>query len=45
MNIFSFTANFIDAESCRLHFKTERDKQGIICKRCQGIDHYWLKNK
>ena len=45
MNIFSFTANFGDEESCRLHFKTERDEQGVTCKRCQGTDHYWLKNK
>ena len=45
MNIFSFTANFGDEESCRLHFKTEGDHQGVTCKRCQGTDHYWLKNK
>jgi len=45
MNIFSFTANFGDEESCRLHFKTERDHQGVTCKRCQGVEHYWLKNK
>ncbi len=25
MNIFSFTANFKNEESCRLHFKIERD--------------------
>jgi transposase-like protein len=45
MNIFSFTANFTDEESCRNHFKGERDKQGVVCKRCSGTDHYWLKNK
>jgi len=45
MNIFSFTANFGDEESCRFHFKSERDTQGVSCKRCQGTDHYWLKNK
>lgn len=45
MNIFSFTANFTDEESCRLHFKEERDKQGVVCKRCSGTDHYWLKGK
>ena len=45
MNLFSFTANFTDEESCRLHFKEERDKQGVSCKRCSGKDHYWLKGK
>ena len=45
MNIFSFTANFTDEDSCRQHFKTERDKQGVVCKRCQRTEHYWLQNK
>jgi len=45
MNIFSFGVQFTDEKSCRLHFKEQRDKQGVICKRCQGTDHYWLINK
>jgi hypothetical protein len=28
MNLFNFTANFGSEESCRLHFKEERDKIG-----------------
>jgi len=45
MNIFSFGADFTDEQSCRLHFKEQRDKQGVVCKRCQGTAHYWLINK
>ncbi|WP_158846181.1 IS1595 family transposase [Algibacter sp. L1A34] len=45
MDIFSFGVHFTDESSCRLHFKEQRDKQGVICHRCQGKDHYWLKNK
>ncbi len=30
MNLFSFTANFGSEESCRMHFKEERDKQVIF---------------
>ena len=45
MNIFSFGVHFTDETSCRLHFKEQRDKQGVVCKRCQGTDHYWLINK
>lgn len=45
MNIFSFGVHFTDEESCRLHFKSERDKIGVVCNRCQGDTHYWLKNK
>ena len=45
MDIFSFGVHFTDESSCRLHFKEQRDKQGVVCHRCKGKDHYWLKNK
>ena len=32
MHLFSFTANFETEESCRNHFKAERDKIGVECK-------------
>ena len=40
MNIFSFTAHFGSEEDCRLHFKEQRDKEGVVCKRCGGTSHY-----
>jgi len=45
MDIFSFTVHFTDEESCRLHYKAQRDKEGVTCNRCGGTSHYWLKNK
>ena len=45
MNIFSFSAHFGTEESCREHFKTERDKVGIVCRRCGHTEHYWIKNR
>jgi len=42
MNIFSFTAHFDSEESCRNHFKIERDKIGVTCKRCSHDSHYWI---
>ena len=45
MDIFSFGVHFTDEQSCRLHFKEQRDLQGVVCHRCQGTNHYWLKNK
>ena len=45
MNLFTFTANFTNEESCRLHFKAERDKQGVICKSCKHTAHYWIKSR
>jgi hypothetical protein len=29
MNIFSFTAHFGTEQDCRLHFKEQRDKEGL----------------
>jgi len=45
MDIFSFGVHFTDEKSCRLHFKEQRDKEGIVCNRCGSTDHYWLQNK
>lgn len=45
MYIFSFGVHFPDERCCRLHFKAQRDKEGVICHRCKASDHYWLENK
>lgn len=45
MNIFSFTAEFDSEESCRTHFKEERDKIGVTCRRCSCTSHYWIKSQ
>ena len=44
MNLFNFTANFGSEEDCRLHFKGERDKIGVVCK-CGCKEHYWIKSR
>ncbi|GHV26633.1 DDE transposase [Bacteroidia bacterium] len=45
MNIFDFTKNFPDEESCILHFKAQREQKGVVCPKCGGTEHYWLRNK
>ena len=45
MSILEFTKQFPTNESCKIHFKSEREKQGIICKKCNSTEHYWLKSK
>jgi len=45
MNIFSFTAHFDSEEACREHFKGERDKIGVVCKKCGHTHHYWIKSR
>ena len=45
MNIFSFTAHFDSEDTCRTHFKEERDKIGVVCKKCGHKEHYWIKSQ
>lgn len=45
MNLFSFTAHFGSDESCRQHFKQERDKIGITCSKCGCAEHFWIKSR
>lgn len=45
MNILTFLKEFGTEEKCKAHFKTQREKSGIICKHCQEAKHYWLSAK
>ena len=45
MNILRFIEHFPTEDSCREHFRTTREQEGIKCKNCEGTHHYWLKAK
>lgn len=45
MNLFTFSAHFGDENACRTHFKSERDNQGVICKKYGHTEHYWKQDK
>jgi len=45
MNIINFAQEFPDEESCRSDFKSVREKQGVVCKKCQCTKHWWLNAK
>lgn len=45
MKIQDFFKKFPDEASCKAHFKSERDKQGVVCKRCQHQEHYWISTR
>jgi len=44
MNLLSFNKKFPSEESCRLHLKEMRERQGIVCKKCGCEKHYWFAN-
>ena len=43
MNIFSFTAEFGSEQECRLHFKQERNTQGVLCKKSNQVCYFKAK--
>ena len=43
--LIEFFKRFPDENSCKSTFKEYREKAGVKCKKCQGLDHYWLKSK
>lgn len=45
MTILEFLQDFPDELSCKVHFKAQREKQGITCKKCDCTKHYWLQGK
>ena len=45
MNILEFMQFFPTEESCKIHFKEQREKIGITCRKCESKKHYWLKSK
>lgn len=45
MKILKFFELFPDEQSCREHFKAQRESEGIKCKKCSCTTHYWLKSK
>jgi hypothetical protein len=45
MNLLRFSEYFPDENSCKKHFRVQREGGGIKCKKCQGTKHYWLQNK
>lgn len=45
MKILEFFSKYPDEKSCKSAFKKCREKEGVICKKCRGREHYWLKTK
>lgn len=45
MNILNFMNEFSTVAECEEHFRLQREREGITCKKCNGSVHYWLKGK
>ena len=45
MNLLNFSTHYPDEQSCREAFKVYQDKQGVVCPKCGGLEHYWKRDK
>ena len=45
MNLLHFIEEFPTEQSCREHFRFQREDEGVVCKNCGGMHQYWLKAK
>lgn len=45
MRLLEYYKEYPDELTCRLKFKAIRDKQGVVCRKCQCTSHYWKADK
>lgn len=45
MKLSVFYKHFPDESTCTQILKSIKEKQGVICKKCGSIEHYWKKDK
>ncbi len=45
MKLSEFYKRLPDEATCKKILKILREKEGIICKKCGGVKHYWKKDK
>lgn len=45
MNLLKFMEEFPTEESCKSHFRKQREQEGVKCKKCGTTNHYWLQAK
>lgn len=45
MKLINFIQQFPDEQSCKDHFRKQREQEGVNCKQCGCTKHYWLKAK
>ena len=45
MSLIDFLKEFPDEESCKLKFKQYREHVGVVCPKCDCLEHYWKRDK
>lgn len=45
MTILEFINRFSEEKECKSYYRQIREQEGVICKRCGGVKHYWLNKR
>jgi hypothetical protein len=45
MNLLNFIAQYPNELICKVQWQSYRDKEGVVCIRCGGKEHYWKSDK
>jgi hypothetical protein len=45
MKLVDFINKFPNENSCKEHFVKQRIAKGVQYKKCNHMEHYWLKGK
>jgi hypothetical protein len=44
MHLLNFISQYPDEDNCKLKNQAIRDKEGVICRHCEGKEHYWKRD-
>src|SRR5881409_3007762 len=45
MPISAFFSSYPDEASCKSFFKSKREDEGIVCRCCGSLCHYWIEKE
>ena len=45
MNLIDFTREFPDEETCERKLKEYQVREGVVCRKCGCVHHYWKNDK
>lgn len=45
MRLLNILKKYDTESKCKKHFRLQREKEGVVCKKCKSRVHYWLNGK
>lgn len=45
MTLFEIATKYPNEKTCKKIWKQHRDREGVACRSCNGMEHYWRRGK